>query len=75
VAWVRRALDRIEGENPAAAVPDADDIYDENLKQRVERFQKARSLTADGRVGIETLVQLAAAVAEPQAPWIGRESR
>lgn len=71
VAWVRRALDRAEGKNAVSAVSEA---YDEDLERRVSEFQRERSLTPNGSVGIETLVQLALAVTEPEAPSITRDS-
>ena len=71
VAWVRGALDRIEGKNAVSAVSET---YDEELERRVFKFQRERSLKPNGFVGVDTLVQLALAVAEPEAPSITRNS-
>jgi general secretion pathway protein A len=65
VAWVRQALDTIEGK----AAGDAEaDLYDTELRQRVVNFQKSHSLIQDGSVGAETLVHLTLALHGPTAP-------
>ncbi len=71
VAWVRRALDRIEGKKQEA---NPSDDYDENLRQRVRSFQRQRSLIPDGYVGSETLVHLAVAAGDQKAPSIVQHS-
>lgn len=72
VAWVRRALDTLEGK---AQSPDDSDVFDEDLRQRVLAFQRSQSLIQDGLVGSETLVRLTVALQGPSAPSLSRRSR
>jgi general secretion pathway protein A len=72
VVWLRQALDRLEGKAPNPAVSD---LYDENLRHGVMAFQRERSLTPDGYVGIETLARLVLALEGPNAPSISRHAR
>jgi len=65
VAWLRERLDAFEGKTSKGA---GSDVYDASLEQRVIAFQKSRALTADGRVGDETLLQLTLATREPGVP-------
>ena len=65
VLWVRRALDKLEGRDPD---PADSDLYDEKLRKRILSFQRKRSLIQNGVVQAETLVQLALAFGEPNAP-------
>jgi len=67
VAWVRNALAKLEGNT---SVSEAPDYFDKDLRQKIERFQQAQSLAPDGVIGIETLVRLTCAVAEPEVPSI-----
>ena len=67
VAWVRNALDKLEGKRATSNTPD---LFDKELQQRVQRFQKEKSLTGDGVVGVETLVWLLRATGEQQVPSI-----
>jgi len=67
VAWVRNALDKLEGNTLGSQAPD---YFDEDLQQRVERFQQAQSLASDGVIGIETIVRLVRAVGESKSPSI-----
>ena len=63
VAWIQRALNRLNGEPES----DVSGVYDEDLKQRVLDFQKKYSLMPDGIVGNETLVRLALALEGPES--------
>jgi len=72
VAWVRQALDRLEGKAPN---PAASDLYDDTLRRRVTVFQRERSLIPDGYVGSETLARLALALEGASAPSISRLGR
>jgi general secretion pathway protein A len=72
VEWVRAHLARIDGDRAAPASPD---LYDEPLARRVVAFQRAQALNADGRVGVETALQLAAAAGEAGVPWLSTPGR
>jgi general secretion pathway protein A len=65
VAWLRAALDALEGKTSKGPGPD---VYDASLEQRVVAFQQSRALTPDGLVGDETLLQLTLATREPGVP-------
>jgi len=67
VAWVRQALDTLEGKAPGSA---GSDVYDESLRRRVLAFQRERSLPQDGLVGSATLVRLTRALEGANAPSI-----
>jgi general secretion pathway protein A len=67
VRWLRRSLATLDG---AAASAETTDIYDEDLKQRVQNFQRSHRLDADGIAGIQTLVALDTALAEPGTPTL-----
>jgi len=69
VAWIRHALDKLQGNT---SVSDAPDIFDTGLQQRVKRFQQEQSLVADGVVGIETVVRLIRALGEPKIPSLSQ---
>ena len=71
VRWVRQALDQLEGKLPD---PSASDLYDEDLRKRVMKFQSARSLAQSGLVSTETLVRMTTATAEPKGPSITQNS-
>jgi general secretion pathway protein A len=72
VVWVRKALDTLENRVPAAAVAD---MFDDELRQRILRFQRDRSLTQDGFVGNETLVRLTLALEGSKVPSLSKGSR
>jgi general secretion pathway protein A len=72
VAWVREALDRLEGKKPN---PETSDLYDENLRAQVMAFQRERLLIPDGYVGNETLVRLTLALEGSKAVSISHQSR
>ena len=71
VKWIRRALDRLDGESES----DESVAFDEELKQRVLDFQKKYSLMPDGIVGNETLVRLTLALEGPEAPSLSGRAR
>lgn len=72
VAWVRNALDRLEGKSSDPVEPF---LFDEHLRQRIIAFQRGRSLIPDGCVGTETLARLTLALEGPNAPSISRNAR
>ena len=67
VEWLRRRLSVIDGRRETDGPRD---LYDEGLRTRVMAFQKSHALAADGVVGVETLLQLAATVRDPGVPWL-----
>ena len=68
VAWLSRALARVQGRR--AEVAD-DALFDEALLRQVKQFQLAQGLIPDGAVGSQTIMQLANA-ADPAAPVLAR---
>jgi general secretion pathway protein A len=72
VRWLRRSLATLGG---ATASEDTTDIYDNDLQQRVQNFQRTHRLDADGIAGIQTLVALDTALAEPGTPTLLAASR
>jgi general secretion pathway protein A len=72
VLWIRRALDTLEKKTPS---PPTTDAFDDDLKQRILRFQQDRSLIQDGFVGSETLVRLAAASGGSDTPSLIKSTR
>jgi general secretion pathway protein A len=72
VLWVRRALDTLEGKAQDSVDPE---LFDEDLRQRVLKFQRSQSLIRDGVVGSETLVRLTVAMQGPNAPSLSRRVR
>ncbi len=71
VAWIRNALDSLDGKTSATAEPE---VFDEGLRQRVIAFQKERSLPQDGVVGNVTLVRLTLAIMGPKAPSLSHRT-
>src|SRR2546426_4379399 len=67
VEWLRRRLDELDGA-PATA---KSDVYDEELRARVQAFQQKELLEADGIAGAETLARLSARL-EREAPLLSR---
>jgi general secretion pathway protein A len=55
VAWLRQQLIRVDGIDEETSNPQ---FFDEALKARVVKFQKTHHLTADGKVGLQTLFHL-----------------
>ena len=66
VHWLRQGLATVRGE-PALA---GSDLYDKDLQQRVEEFQRAHRLSVDGIAGEQTQVLLDALVGAPGAPTL-----
>ena len=54
VEWLRQQLTRVDGKEEETSNPK---FFDEALKARVIKFQKTHHLTADGKVGLQTLFQ------------------
>jgi len=65
VDWLRRRLDELDGA-PATA---KGDLYDDELKTRVQAFQRKELLEPDGIAGAETLARLSARM-EREAPLL-----
>ena len=71
VAWIQRALDRLDGKPES----DVSGVFDEELKQRVLDFQKKFSLRTDGIVGNETLIRLTLALQGPESHSLSGRAR
>ncbi len=67
VRWLRRSLNALQG---ASSDPERGDLYDEELAIAVQNFQREHRLTVDGIAGIQTLVMLDTALAEPGSPLL-----
>jgi len=65
VRELREHLDRLRGIQPPA--PESD-VFDAELGQLVREFQRAHRLAVDGVAGVQTLVVLNSATAEPHTP-------
>ncbi len=65
VRWLRRSLSALRG---TSVDPEQDDVYDRQLADAVQDFQRQHRLNADGIAGILTQVVLDAALADPQSP-------
>jgi general secretion pathway protein A len=72
VVWLREVLDEALG--PASAPPADPVLYDAPLRQRVLAFQESRGLTADGRVGDQTLLYLSRVVSNSTSPTLPRRT-
>lgn len=59
VLWLRRQLVQLGRLSPATQ---SKSVFDDNLMQQVQRFQKELGLRADGSVGPRTTIRLSAAV-------------
>jgi general secretion pathway protein A len=68
VVWLREQLGKIDGH---AAPARASEVYDADLRRRVMDFQRGQSLIADGLVGEETLLRIAA-MADSRMPSLAR---
>jgi len=67
VRWLRRSLNALQG---ASSDPERGDLYDEELAIAVQNFQREHRLNVDGIAGIQTLVMLDTALAEPGSPLL-----
>jgi general secretion pathway protein A len=72
VSWVRERLAATDGEPAPAA---NSDVFDEALQRRIIAFQRAQQLTADGIVGDETLLRLAAMARDATTPSLSAGPR
>ena len=66
VVWLRQRL--AAGE----PLPEQPTVYDEQLARRVVAFQRAAGLTADGVIGDETLLKVAAAAPDAKMPSLSK---
>ncbi len=58
VAWLDRQLALVQGR---AARPGLDQVYNQEIADRVKEFQRSRGLTPDGIAGLGTILKLTAA--------------
>lgn len=65
VEWLRRRLDEVDGGSSTAKT----DLYDDDLKARVQAFQRKEFLEPDGIAGAETLARLSVRL-ERDAPLL-----
>lgn len=68
VVWLRKRLDRIDGQNPETQLGPASPVYDKALERRLRAFQSANGLEADGMAGPRTQMMLNGAVPSPGSP-------
>jgi general secretion pathway protein A len=71
VLWLRERMATIKPGLAAAGQPE---FYDEALRQHITDFQRGRSLSPDGVVGLETLLHLTTAARSPGFPVLGQTS-
>jgi general secretion pathway protein A len=67
VRWLRRSLNALRG---GSSDPERGDLYDQELAIAVQNFQREHRLNVDGIAGIQTLVMLDTALAEPGSPLL-----
>jgi general secretion pathway protein A len=67
VRWLRRSLNALQG---ASTDPERADVYDEQLADAVQNFQREHRLNVDGIAGLQTQVALDTALAEPGSPLL-----
>ncbi len=65
---VRQLRERLERLSGVKSAEPASDLFDAQLGQLVREFQRAHRLDVDGIAGLETLVVLNSATAEPHTP-------
>ncbi len=71
VRWLTMMMDRYDGKK----TPRVDrSIYDENLRVRVDAFQKNFKLTVDGIIGKSTMAYLMAAARIPGVPLLSKSN-
>lgn len=68
VVWLRKRLDRIDGQNPETQLGPASPVYDASLERRLRDFQAANGLDPDGMAGPRTQMMLNGAVPSPGSP-------
>ena len=66
--WLRKRLDRIDGQNPETRLGPASPVYDDALERRLRAFQTANGLKVDGIAGPRTQMMLNGAVPSPGSP-------
>lgn len=67
VIWLRSALARINGREPAT---NPSPVFDADLERQVREYQRSRMLTVDGIVGARTQVALIADLEIPGTPLL-----
>lgn len=65
--WLKHTLDKIEGKTSPEKV---DNLFDDELKNRVIAFQHQRHLTEDGVVGQQTMIHLNTGLNDPAIPLL-----
>lgn len=71
VRRLRQNLQRVQGIEPEQP---ASDVYDEELRKLVQEFQRRHRLVVDGVAGMQTLLVLNSATADPNTPLLQMES-
>ncbi|MBI5016474.1 MAG: AAA family ATPase [Deltaproteobacteria bacterium] len=74
VAWLRDQLGRLEPGVPPiqSQSQSARETFDAGLRDRVEAFQRRHGVRPDGKVGVQTVIQLSRAAGDPEIPSLGR---
>ena len=67
VRWLRRSLNALKG---GASDPENGDVFDRELANAVQNFQREHRLNVDGIAGIQTQLVLDTALAEPGSPML-----
>jgi len=71
---VRRLRHNLELLSGIKSPQPASDVFDEQLGELVRQFQRKHRLTVDGVAGVQTLVVLNGATAEPNSPLLQAQS-
>jgi general secretion pathway protein A len=75
VLWLRALLDGVEGVTPGSGAKLANPLFDADLKMRVMNFQRSHSISPDGMVGEQTIIQLNTAMKDPSIPLLCRSTQ
>jgi general secretion pathway protein A len=67
VRWLRSSLEKVHGVEPTQS---AADVYDDQLVQLVEDFQRQHRLAVDGIAGVQTQIALDTALGDPATPFL-----
>jgi general secretion pathway protein A len=67
VRWLRSSLEKVNGVEPTQR---AADVYDDQLVQLVEDFQRQHRLAVDGIAGVQTQIALDTALGDPATPFL-----
>lgn len=70
VEWLRQQLAAVDGVSQETKRPQ---FFDADLKARVIHFQQARHLTPDGKVGVQTIIQLDNATGAKGTPHLKQD--